>query len=83
MYTLYILQCADNTLYTGITTDITRRLQEHNASGKGAAYTSGRRPVQLVYQTAYANRSAAQKAEAAIKKLSRQKKLALIAENFL
>lgn len=78
MYTLYILRCADNTLYTGITTDVERRVLEHNASPKGAAYTRGRRPVELVYQQEYPTRSLAQQAESRIKCLSRQEKLRLI-----
>ncbi len=79
MYTLYILHCADETLYTGITTNLERRVEEHNTSSKGAAYTRGRRPVTVVYKQAYANRSLAQKREAEIKKLSKKEKLALIA----
>ncbi len=78
MYTLYILCCADNTLYTGITTDVERRVLEHNTSPKGAAYTRGRRPVQLVFQQDYPNRSLAQQAESQLKRLSRQEKLRLI-----
>lgn len=77
MYYLYILECADNTLYTGITTDIKRRMEEHNASKLGAKYTAGRRPVQLVYFKKFANRSEAQREEHAIKKLSRGEKLKL------
>ncbi len=77
-YYLYILSCSDNTLYTGITTDLNRRLQEHNSSVLGAKYTSGRRPVKLVYRAKFASRSAALQAEAHLKKLSRLKKLELI-----
>jgi len=77
-YYLYILECSDNTLYTGITTDIQRRVKEHNSSVKGAKYTRVRRPVKLVYKEEFADRSSASKREAEIKKLSRKEKLALI-----
>jgi len=79
MYYIYILQCADETLYTGITTDLTRRVHEHNHTLKGARYTRIRRPVSLVYSEAYPDRSSASKREYAIKKgMSREEKLALI-----
>lgn len=75
----YILQCADSSLYTGVTTDVNRRLQEHNQDNKkGARYTKVRRPVTLVYQEICTDRSSACKREAAIKKLTRQQKLQLI-----
>ena len=74
---VYILQCADHTLYTGMTDDIERRLSVHN-EGKGAKYTRGRRPVQLVYRELCSNRSEALKREYAIKCLTRDQKLALI-----
>ena len=77
-WSLYIIQCSDESLYTGITTDISRRLKEHNAK-KGAFYTQNKTPVKLVYQEAMANQSEARKREARIKKLPRPKKLALIA----
>ncbi len=77
-YYLYILECADKTLYTGITTDIKRRLKEHNSSDLGAKYTRGRRPVKLAYQQAFNDRSLASKAESRAKKLSHLEKLALI-----
>jgi putative endonuclease len=77
-YYLYILECSDNTLYTGITTDIQRRVKEHNSSVKGAKYTRVRRPVKLVYKEEFTDRSSASKREAEIKKLSRKEKLALI-----
>ena len=79
MYYLYILQCADQTLYCGITIDLSRRVTEHNYSKFGAKYTKSRRPVKLIYKKIYPNRSSAAKAEAEIKKLSRRKKLGLIA----
>lgn len=77
-YYLYILRCADGTLYTGIAVDIKRRIEEHNNSKKGAKYTSARRPVKLVYSKKFKNRSAASKKEAIIKKLSREDKLVMI-----
>ena len=76
-YWVYILQCRDGTLYTGSTTDPVRRLAVHQ-SGKGAKYTRSRLPVQLVYREESADKSAALKREAAIKKLSREEKLKLI-----
>lgn len=78
MYYLYILKCADKTLYTGITTDLERRVVEHNSSKLGARYTFSRRPVKLVYSKKFKNRSVASKEEARIKKLRRDKKLELI-----
>ncbi|MBP9728338.1 MAG: GIY-YIG nuclease family protein [Candidatus Moranbacteria bacterium] len=80
MYTVYILRCADETLYTGITTDIVRRVGEHNHSALGARYTRGRRPVDLVYERSFENRAVASREEARIKKLSRNEKQALIDE---
>jgi putative endonuclease len=77
MYHLYILKCADKTLYTGITTDLKRRVIEHNSSKLGAKYTSSRRPVELVYSKKFKNRSIASKEESRIKKLKRDKKLKL------
>jgi len=78
MYYLYILRCADKTLYTGITTDLKRRVVEHNSSKFGAKYTSSRRPVQIIYSQKFKNRSTASKEEARIKKLKKSKKLELI-----
>jgi len=78
MYHLYILQCADLTLYTGITTNLDRRLLEHNTSPRAAKYTRARRPVTLVYSKKYRTRSTASKAEVRMKKLSREEKLMLI-----
>ena len=77
-YYVYILECSDSTLYTGITTDIDRRVDEHNNSDKGAKYTKLRRPVTLVYREEAEDRSSASKREYAIKKLSRKAKLELI-----
>lgn len=75
---VYMLKCKDGSLYTGITTDIERRVSEHNDTIKGAKYTRNRRPVALVYQEDCLDRSTATKREIAIKKLTRQKKQSLI-----
>ncbi len=75
---VYILGCADGSLYTGVTTDPERRLQEHNAGALGARYTRPRRPVELLYQESAPDRSAALKREYAIKQLSKARKLSLI-----
>ena len=77
-YLVYILRCGDGTLYTGCTNDLPRRLRAHQ-SGRGAKYTRSRLPVELVYQEAVPDRSAALRREAAIKRLDRRRKLALIA----
>ncbi len=74
----YILRCADDTLYTGITTDLERRVREHNHSTLGASYTRGRRPVTLVRSQEHESRSDASKAEHHIKNLSKKRKQALI-----
>ena len=77
---VYILRCADNTLYTGVTTDISRRLNQHNGKIKnGAKYTRHRQPVELVYQETSDSRSEACKREYAIKDLSKPQKEILIA----
>ena len=73
----YIVKCSDETLYTGWTNNLKKRLEAHN-SGKGAKYTKNRRPVELVYFEEHDTRQEAMKREYAIKQLSRQKKLALI-----
>ena len=80
LWYVYIVECIDNTLYTGITTDIDRRISEHNSSDRGAKYTKSRRPVELVYFEESENRSTASKRECAIKKLTRSDKLLLITE---
>ena len=77
MWYVYILKCKDKKLYTGITTDIHRRLKEHNA-GTGGRFTRFRKPVSLIYSEKAPSRSKALKREAAIKKLKREEKLALI-----
>jgi putative endonuclease len=75
-WTCYLLQCADNTLYCGITNDLEKRLAAHNA-GEGAKYTRGRTPVKLVYRELCPDKSAALKREREIKALPRPAKLAL------
>lgn len=77
MWHVYLLQCADASLYAGTTTDLVRRLLEHNA-GKGSAYTRGRRPVRLVYEERHPSRSAAQRREAELKRWPRERKQALM-----
>ncbi len=71
---IYILECSDNTLYTGITTNLERRLDEHNTSAKWAKYTKARRPVKLIYSEESSSRSEATKREMEIKKLSKTEK---------
>jgi putative endonuclease len=73
-----MLRCSDETLYTGITTDLARRVEEHNGSLKGAKYTRSRRPVALVYSESCKDKSSATVRELEIKKLPRVKKLELL-----
>jgi putative endonuclease len=73
-YYLYIIECVDNTLYTGITTNVSRRLKQHNA-GKASKYTRSRRPVRLLVSYLVGNRSEASKEEYRVKKLKRKEKL--------
>lgn len=75
---VYIVQCADDTLYTGVAKNIDKRLHEHNYTARGARYTRCRRPVRLVYNEPAAGRSQACRREYAIKKFSRQDKIHLI-----
>lgn len=75
----YVLECCDNSLYAGYTTDITKRVATHN-SGKGAKYTRAKRPVELVYFEAFDSKNVAMRAEAQFKKLTRKKKLEKINE---
>ncbi len=76
---VYILECADGTLYTGVAVDLQRRIAQHNGERAGGPrYTRGRRPVRLAWSDTAVDRSAALMREAAIKKLSRGRKLALI-----
>lgn len=76
-YYAYIVRCNDDTLYAGYTTDLTRRVATHNA-GKGAKYTRARLPVTLVYHEEFSSKEEAMQREAAIKKLTRAQKMALI-----
>ena len=78
---VYILRCADDTLYTGWTNSLEKRLKAHN-SGKGAKYTKARLPVEIVYYEKFEDKKDAMKREYAIKQLSRKEKLKLI-ENFI
>lgn len=77
MWVVYILQCIDETLYTGITNNLEKRIKQHN-SNKGAKYTRGRGPVKLVFFTSVDDKSQAAKEEYRIKKLSKEKKLEMI-----
>jgi putative endonuclease len=78
MYHLYILKCADGTLYAGITTDLKRRVAEHNGKKLGAKYTFSRRPVKLVYSKKFRSRSLATIEEVRVKNLKRKDKLKMI-----
>ncbi len=74
---VYILKCSDDTLYTGWTVDLCKRIKKHN-TGQGAKYTRGRSPVKLVYLESFSNKIDAQKKEYSIKQLSKKQKLKLI-----
>ena len=78
MFHAYLLHCADDTLYVGCTNDLEKRVHEHNHSKNGAKYTSGRRPVVLVYDERFRTLARARSREAALKRLARPAKLALI-----
>lgn len=78
-WTVYILECGDGTLYTGITDDLSRRLKAHE-SGKGAKYTRGRGPLKLRYRETVGDKGDALKRELVIKRLRRQEKMAIIHE---
>jgi putative endonuclease len=78
MYYVYIVECADKSLYTGIAKNIENRVKEHNESNKGAKYTRNKRPVKLVYFAPYSSRSEASKEEFRIKKLDKAMKIRLI-----
>lgn len=75
---VYLVRCQDGTFYCGIAKDLARRLAEHNSADKGAKYTRGRRPVQMVYTEEVTSRAKATQREGQIKKLSRVQKMALI-----
>lgn len=77
-WTVYMVECSDRTYYTGITTDLSRRLAEHNGARKGARYTRTRQPVTLVYSELQHDRSAAAAREYQLRKLPRAAKQALI-----
>jgi putative endonuclease len=77
---VYILRCVDGSLYTGITTDLKRRLHEHNTTTRGARFTRGRRPVELIYSVSLPNRSLASQRESGIKQLTRAAKELLITD---
>ena len=82
MYFVYMLKCSDDTFYTGIATELERRIHEHNSSDKGAKYTRTRRPVILVYSEEHPDRSSASKREYEIKKkMSRTEKMKLAASD--
>jgi putative endonuclease len=76
---VYVLRCADGTLYTGYTTDVERRVAEHD-SGEGAKYTRGRTPVELVHVESFDSRSTAMQREHEIKQLSRSAKESLVSD---
>lgn len=79
MWWVYMVRCSDGSLYTGIARDVTRRVGEHNGSGKRAAqYTRSRQPVVLVYQESVSDRATASRREYQIKQLNRAQKLQLI-----
>ncbi len=79
---VYLLRCADRTLYAGVTADLDRRLRQHNGElAGGARYTHGRRPVKLVWCEPAPDRATAQRREAALKRLSRTAKEALVAND--
>jgi len=75
---VYIAECADHSLYTGVAADVARRIKEHNESPRGARYTKSRRPVALRYAEPHPTKGAALTREAALKRLSRKEKLDLI-----
>jgi len=78
-YCVYIVRCADDTLYTGITTELERRIKEHNSPDRGAKYTRTRQPVTLLYYEHFPDRSSASKREYEIKhRMNRKQKLALV-----
>jgi putative endonuclease len=79
MHYVYVVECGDGTYYTGYTTDVERRVAEHDA-GEGAKYTRGRTPVELVYTECYESRSAAMSREYEIKSLSRSEKERLVGD---
>lgn len=77
-FSLYILRCADGALYTGITTDVARRVAEHESGARGAKFLRGKGPLDVVFERAVGDRARAQKLEHRIKRLSRAQKIALV-----
>jgi putative endonuclease len=75
---VYIIRASDDSLYTGVTTDVERRFREHGGDGKGAKFFSGREPVEVVHIEEHPDRSSALKREAAIKSLNREQKVELV-----
>jgi len=75
---VYIIRASDDSLYTGVTTDVKRRFEEHCSTGKRARYFRGRQPMEVVYTESHPDRSSAQRRESVIKNLSRSKKLELV-----
>ncbi|WP_286233639.1 GIY-YIG nuclease family protein [Thalassotalea sediminis] len=80
LWYVYLVRCADNSLYAGVTTDISRRINEHNHTNKGAKYTRVRRPVSLAYVEHAANRQAACQREYSLRKLPKKKKELLVCQ---
>ena len=81
-YSLYIIRCADGSLYTGISTDVARRLREHESGKRGSRYLRGKGPLQLEYSATLGSRGRAQQLEYRVKRLEREQKEALIAGAF-
>ncbi|MDH3812815.1 MAG: GIY-YIG nuclease family protein [Gammaproteobacteria bacterium] len=77
-FSLYIVRCADGTLYTGIATDVSKRLAEHEDSPRGAKFLRGKGPLQVVFSEVVGDRASASQLEYRVKRLSRTQKLALI-----
>ena len=78
---VYVIRSSDDSLYTGITTDVQRRFKEHCGTQKGARYFRGRQPLEVVYRESHPDRGSALRREADIKKLTREQKLKMIGEN--
>ncbi len=83
MWYFYVVKCLDNSFYAGVTTELKRRVYEHNNTTKGAKYTRSRRPVKLIYSEECDSRSTAQKLEYSFKQLKRKEKERLISEKLL
>jgi len=81
-YSLYILRCADGSLYTGIAIDVVKRIWEHESGTRGAKYLRGRGPLQLVFEQSLGDRSRASQAEQCVKRLNRPQKEALVAGEY-